>query len=54
MIEATGVKGLKSLPFRKTFKNEDALTAWAETHDAEVHAIRELDFVEVAFARKVR
>jgi hypothetical protein len=37
-VEAHGVKGMKSTPWRKIFKNLDALNAWVEKNDAEVHA----------------
>jgi len=40
-IEAHGVKGMNSTPWRKTFKNWDALEAWTEKNDAEVYATRE-------------
>jgi hypothetical protein len=39
-IEAHGVKGMKSTPWRKTFKSIEALNAWVEKYGAEVHAIR--------------
>ena len=42
-IEAHGIKGIKSTPWRKTFKNENALMAWADKHDAEIYAIRDAD-----------
>ncbi len=42
-IEAHGVKGLKSTPWRKTFKNTDALNTWVEKNDAEVYATREVE-----------
>jgi hypothetical protein len=42
-IEAYGVKGLKSTPWRGTFKSPEALTKWAEQHDAEVHAVSEVE-----------
>lgn len=41
-IEAHGVKGMKSTQWRKTFKNSDALNAWAEKNDAQVHGTRVL------------
>lgn len=43
MIEAYGVKGMKSKPWQKTFKSVDALNAWAEKNDAEVYATRQDD-----------
>jgi hypothetical protein len=40
LLEAYGVKGLKSTPWRKSFKDFDALQRWAEKNDAEIHAYR--------------
>jgi hypothetical protein len=37
-IEAHGVKGLKSTPWRKIFKDEAALNRWVEKNGATVHA----------------
>jgi type II secretory pathway component PulM len=48
-IEAHGVKGMKSNPWRKTFKSIEALNAWVEKHGAEVHAIREITADENTF-----
>jgi hypothetical protein len=48
-IEAYGVKGMKSTPWRKTFKSAEALDAWVEKHGAEVYGIRELDPSEATF-----
>jgi hypothetical protein len=48
-IEAHGVKGMKSTPWRKTFKSTEALNAWVEKNDAEVHAIREIQPGEQTF-----
>ena len=42
-IEAHGVKGMTSRPWRKTFRNADALLAWAEKHDAEIYATSDAD-----------
>ena len=42
-IEAYGVKGFKNTPWRKTFKNIDALNTWVEKNDAEVYATREIE-----------
>lgn len=42
-IEAYGVKGLKSMSWRKSFKDVDALNRWAERNDAEVHGVRDLE-----------
>lgn len=33
-IEAYGIKGMKSVAWRKTFKNVDALNAWVEKNDS--------------------
>ena len=41
-IEAHGVKGMKSTPWRKAFKSIEALNAWVEKNGAEIYAIREL------------
>lgn len=35
-VEAYGVKGMKSTPWRKTFRSADAMNAWTEKNDAEV------------------
>lgn len=42
-IEAYGVKGMNSKPWRKVFKNVEALNAWLEKNDAEVHGTREAE-----------
>lgn len=42
MIEAYGVKGMKSLKWRRTFKSVEALEEWADKYDAEVFGIKEL------------
>ena len=39
-VEAYGVKGMKSTPWRKVFKNNAALQKWVEANDAEVHGTR--------------
>jgi hypothetical protein len=41
MIEAYGVRGMKSTPWRKMFKSLEALNAWVEKNDAEVYATRD-------------
>lgn len=41
-IEAYGVKGMKSTPWRKVFKDYDALSDWADANDAEVYGTRTL------------
>jgi len=41
-IEAHGVKGMNSTPWRRNFKSVEALNAWIEKNDAEVHAVREI------------
>jgi hypothetical protein len=45
-IEAYGVKGMKSTPWRKTFNSTEQLNAWVERNDAEVHATRLLGLGE--------
>ena len=42
-IEAYGVKGMKSRPWRRTFKDADALMTWCEKYDAEVYGQRFVD-----------
>ena len=44
-IEAHGVHGMKSKPWRKTFKNQAALDAWLEKNEGnvEVHGTREVE-----------
>ena len=44
-IEAYGVRGMKSTPWRKTFKNYEALDRWvtAQQGNVEVHATRQLE-----------
>lgn len=42
-IEAYGVKGMKSTPWRKIFKNVDALNKWVEKNDAEVYGTRSVE-----------
>ena len=42
-VDAYGVKGMKSTPWRKTFRNSDALLAWAEKHGAEIYATCDAD-----------
>jgi hypothetical protein len=42
-IEAYGVKGIKSRPWRRTFKDADALMAWCEKNDAEVYGTRQVE-----------
>ncbi|MGH9888396.1 MAG: hypothetical protein ACREBE_22870 [bacterium] len=39
-IEAYGVKGMNSRPWRRTFKSADALMAWCEKHGAEIYGQR--------------
>jgi type II secretory pathway component PulM len=48
-IEAHGVKGMKSIPWRKTFKSIEALNAWVEKNGAEIYAIREIAADEMTF-----
>jgi hypothetical protein len=42
-IEAHGVKGMKSTPWRKTFKTPEHLDKWVDANQAEVHATREIE-----------
>jgi hypothetical protein len=35
-VEAYGVKGMKSTPWRKVFKNQKALEAWMDKNDGDV------------------
>ena len=42
-IEAYGVRGLQSRPWRRTFATAEQLTAWCDQHDA---AVRGQRFVE--------
>jgi len=42
-IEAYGLKGFNRTSWRREFKNHEALTAWAEKHDAEVHGTRDIE-----------
>jgi hypothetical protein len=42
-VEAYGHKGMKNLPWRKTFKSVAALNAWAEKNDATVEATRDAE-----------
>ena len=43
-IEAHGIKGMSRTPWRRTFKDEDAMIAWAEKFDAEIYGQRETDY----------
>ena len=45
-IEAHGVMGMKSRPWRKTFKSREALQSWKEKHDAEVQGSRDVKEAE--------
>ena len=43
-VEAYGVRGMKSTPWRKQFKSSDHLNKWQEANDSvEVHGMRELE-----------
>lgn len=43
-IEAHGARGMKQTPWRRSFKDYDALNRWVEANDSvEVHATRDLD-----------
>ena len=48
-IEAYGVKGMKSVSWRKKFKSMEALNAWVEKTGAQVYAIREMEPNETNF-----
>lgn len=39
-LEVTGVKGVKSKPFRKTFKNQKALEKWLESEAAQDYEVQ--------------
>ena len=39
-VEAYGVKGMKSTPWRRTFPHFGALQKWADTNNAEIHGTR--------------
>lgn len=43
-FEAHGVKGMKSTPWRKTFKDQSAFEAWLDKQggNVEVHGTREI------------
>ena len=46
-IEAHGIRGMKATPWRKTFKNHEHLSDWADKNDSvEVHATRDLGEVK--------
>lgn len=42
-IEAYGTKGFKNTPWRKTFKNREAMLKWVEKNDATVIGTRNAD-----------
>lgn len=43
-IEAHGIRGMKGIPWRKTFKSHEHLNDWAEKNDSvEVHGTRDLE-----------
>ena len=42
-IEAHGVKGMQSKPWRKTFKTSEQMVKWADKNQAEVHATRDVE-----------
>ena len=43
-IEAHGIRGMKSTPWRKTFKSHEHLSDWADKNDSvEVHGTRDLE-----------
>lgn len=39
MVEAYGVKGVKSTSWAKAFKSVEAMNAWVEKNDAEVYGV---------------
>lgn len=41
-VEAYGVKGLSSKPWRKEFRDYEALNRWCEKNEAVVHGMREV------------
>lgn len=53
-VEAHGVKGMKSTPWRKTFKSEKHFDDWMESQDgnAEVHGFRKLEADEPGGSKK--
>jgi hypothetical protein len=42
-IEAHGVKGMQSRPWRRTFKDPASLLAWCEKNSAEVYGTRDAE-----------
>lgn len=42
-VEAYGVKGMKSTPWRKVFKSIEAVFVWAEKNGAEVYGVRPVE-----------
>lgn len=44
-IEAYGVKGMNSKPWRKTFSSQEAFEKWLDKNegDVEVHGVREAE-----------
>lgn len=53
-IEAHGIRGMSRKPWRKTFKDSDALSDWCEKYDAECYGQRELDDVKPNFSKKTK
>lgn len=53
-VEGYGVRGVRSLPWRKAFKTVDAMNAWAEKMDAEIIGTREMDAEEVRASARAR
>jgi hypothetical protein len=43
LIEAHGIKGMKSIYWRKVFRSVDALNAWILRNDAEIWGTRYLE-----------
>jgi hypothetical protein len=48
-VEAYGVKGMKSTPWRKTFKSMEAMEAWLDKTGAELHGVCFLEAGEDTF-----
>lgn len=53
-VEGYGVKGVKSLPWRRTFPSVEAMNRWVEKNDAEVFATREVSAEEAAASKPSR
>ena len=42
-VEAYGVKGMKSVSWRKTFQNLEKMLVWAEKNQAQIYATRPVE-----------